>query len=247
MQDRLALLGCGQCTVGGGGQFTGAAIALFGVFRHAFGDHRIQSQRDLPGSQLAGTRGRRRQMRADRPFDAVGLIGRRPDQTLDQHTGQCIDVGAIGDLAADEPLRGHVVARSHHRPGVGQSWIGCSAGDTEIHQVGEVVAGDQDVFRFDIAVRHAAGVRGVQRGGDLSHDGHRACRRQRTIGRHHGVQRNAVDQPHVQIELPVELAVIMDRHCMRLGQPSGGVGLALHPLSKHRVGGESLCDQLQRY
>ena len=45
------------------------------------------------------------------------------------------------------------------------------AGDAEIHQIGEVVVGDQDVFRLDVAVRDAAGMRGVQRGGDLAHDG----------------------------------------------------------------------------
>src|ERR1700722_15308208 len=43
----------------------------------------------------------------------------------------------------------------------------------------EIIAGDQDVLRLYVAVRDAADVRGVQRGSDLTHDGHRAWRTHR--------------------------------------------------------------------
>ncbi|AUS50005.1 hypothetical protein CAB90_01052 [Mycobacterium tuberculosis] len=39
----------------------------------------------------------------------------------------------------------------------------------------------------------------------------------------------------------------MDRHDVWLGQPSRGVGLALHPCSKHRIVGVLRRDQLQRH
>ena len=48
--------------------------------------------------------------------------------------------------------------------------------------------GDQDVFRLDIAMGHAGGMRGVQCGCDLAHDGHRPCG---LIG---PVRRNMVDK-----------------------------------------------------
>ncbi|PQM46738.1 hypothetical protein C1Y40_03083 [Mycobacterium talmoniae] len=186
-------------------------------------------------------------MRADRLFHALGPKRRRPDQTLGQHAGQRIHVGAGGDLVAGEPFRGHVVVGPHRRPSLGQPRVGGRPGDAEIHQVGEVVAGDQDVFRFYIAMGHAGGVRGVQRLADLAHDSHRPGRGQRSGSLQQRRQIGAVDQPHIQIQQPTDLAVIVDRHHMRLGQPSRRVGLPLHPRPKHRVPGELLGDQLQRH
>ncbi|PQM44355.1 hypothetical protein C1Y40_05487 [Mycobacterium talmoniae] len=233
--------------MGGGGQLTGAAVALGGLFRHAPGDHRIQRRRHPAGTQLAGLRRGRRQMRTDHPFDGFGAIRRRPGQTLAQHAGQRIDIGARGDLVAGEPLGGHVVVGPHRHPGLGQPRVRLGAGDAEIHQVGEVVPGDQDVFRLHIAMGHPGGVRGIQRGGDLTHDGHRPRRAQRSVPLQQRRQIGAVDQPHIQIQQPTDLAVIVDRHHMRFGQPPRRVGLPLHPRPKHRIPRELLGDQLQRH
>src|ERR1700678_3347852 len=43
-------------------------------------------------------------MGGDQPFDTVGPIGRCPGHTLSQHTDQRIDIGAVGDFIAGEPL-----------------------------------------------------------------------------------------------------------------------------------------------
>ena len=48
-----------------------------------------------------------------------------------------------GDLVAGKPLRSHVVVGSHRGPGLGQAGIAGGAGDAEIHQIREIVAGDQ--------------------------------------------------------------------------------------------------------
>ncbi|CFE36875.1 Uncharacterised protein [Mycobacterium tuberculosis] len=120
-------------------------------------------------------------MRGDQPLNAVGPIRWGTGQTLTQHARQRIDICAIGDLIAGEPLRGHVVVGSHGGPGLGQPRVGGGTGNTEIDQIGEVARGDQNVFRFYVAVRYAVGMRGIQSGGDLAHDGHSSGRGQRTI------------------------------------------------------------------
>ena len=48
-------------------------------------------------------------------------------------------------------------------PSLSEAFVGGRAGDAEIDQVGEVVAGDENVLRFDVAVHHPRGVRGIQR------------------------------------------------------------------------------------
>ena len=179
----LVLLGRGQRIVGGDGQIAGGAIALLGFLAMPLAITSSKAGGTIPGRSWLGRGTGSQQMRGNQPFHAVGAIWRRPGQALAQHAGQRIDVGAVGDLVAGESLRGHVVVGSHGRPDLGQPRVGGGADDTEIHQIGEVAAGDQDVLRFDIAMCHAGGVRGVQRGGDLADDGHRPRRGQRTVCR----------------------------------------------------------------
>jgi hypothetical protein len=76
---------------------------------------------------------------------------------------------------------------------VGQFLVGFRTGDAEVDQVGEVVAGDQDVGGFDVAVRHPGGVGGIERRGDLGDDGHRARRGQCAKPFEQGVQVGALD------------------------------------------------------
>jgi hypothetical protein len=57
----------------------------------------------------------------------------------------------------------------------------------------------------------------------------------------------AVDHAHVDVEEPVDLAVVVDRHHVRLLQPARGMRLALQPLPKHgivrrRLGQQFQCD-----
>ncbi|WP_420890973.1 protein kinase domain-containing protein, partial [Mycobacterium marseillense] len=60
-----------------------------------------------------------------------------------------------------------------------------------IRQVGEVAAGDQDVARGDIAVRHPGGVRGIECGGDLADYGDRPRRGHRPVAVQQRAQINA--------------------------------------------------------
>jgi hypothetical protein len=92
------------------------------------------------------------------------------------------DVGARVQVFAPRLFRGHVGHRAHRRAGTGQGILhvlrlGVRAGDgravfqqlgeTEVEDLGVAARGDEDVGRLDVAVDDTAGVRGVQRIGDL--------------------------------------------------------------------------------
>ena len=52
------------------------------------------------------------------PSDTAG-----PRQTLAQHAGQRVDVGAVGDLISGEPLRGHVIVCPQSDSALGQPGV----------------------------------------------------------------------------------------------------------------------------
>src|SRR5262249_35696906 len=151
-------------------------------------------------------------MRGHQLFDTAGQIGRYPDQTLAQYTGQRIRVSAVTDLVAGpEPLRGHVVVRSPSGFARTYSQVADHVGDTEIQQACDVVLGDQNVFRSDVVVLDATRVRSVQRGSNLAHDGHRQCRGERAAIGQQRAQRGAVGHTQCDVELAVDLPVSVNR------------------------------------
>ena len=118
--------------------------------------------------------------------------------------------------------------------------------DAEVHQIGEVVGGEQHVLRLDVAVHQAVGVRVVERRGDLANDRHRPPRRQRTDMPQQRRQAVALDQPHVDVEHAVDLAEVVHRDDVRLLQPGRDFRLPAEPLLEAVVGGHLGAQQLDR-
>ncbi len=98
-------------------------------------------------------------------------------------------------------------------------------GDTEVDEVGEVGRGHQDVRGLDVAVQHAVGVGVGERLGDLADEGDRASRVHRP-GRDEPVEPDTVDEPHVDVEPPVDLPEVVDGDDVRVLQPRCAVGFA---------------------
>ena len=116
--------------------------------------------------------------------------------------------------------------------------------DTEVDEVSEVVLGDQDVGRFDVAVDQADPVRRVQRQSDLLDDAHRSRRLQRTV-LEKSVHIATLDQPHRHVEASVDFAELMYRDHMGLVETGCSLRLAAKPLSKHLVAGVGFGQNLQ--
>ncbi|VAZ61942.1 hypothetical protein LAUMK7_04387 [Mycobacterium kansasii] len=241
----MVLIGVAERLVGRQRQVSRTGVAVLGLFGHAARDHRVEGLGDAR-AQGAGLRDGIHQVSGDQHAGAVGAVGRTPGQAFVQHAGQCIDVGAVGDFVVGETLGRHVFPGAHRGAQLGELFVGGGAGDAEVDQVGEVVAGDQDVLRFDVAVHHAGGVRGVEGGGDLGDDGHRSRRGQRAEALKDVVQVGALDEAHLQVHLPVDFAVVVDGYHVGFLQPAGDARFTLHPLPKHRVLTECFRHQLDR-
>ena len=239
----LVLIGGAERVVGGHGEITGAEVAILGLFGHAARDHRVERPRDAR-AHGAGLRDGLHQVGGDQRGGAVGLVRRGTGEALVQHAGQRVDVGAVGDLVVGEAFGGHVFPGADRGAQLGEFFVGGGAGDPEVDQIGEVVAGHQDVGRFDVAVHDAGGVRGVQRRGDLGDDGDRARRGQRAEPFEQRVQVDAFDEAHLQEHLPVDFAVVVDGHHVGFLKTTRDAGFALHPLAVHRVFAEGVRHQL---
>lgn len=240
----MSLVRCAERLVRRRSQFARACEAVLRAFGHSARDHRVERGGDI-GPQLAGTRDGRHQMRGDQHAGAVRPIWRGSGQALMEHAGQRIDVGTLIHFGVGKPLRGHVPPGPHRAADLRQFLVGRRTGDPEVHQVNEVILGHQDVFRFHIPMHHAGRVGGVQCGGDLMHQRHRPRGCHRTEPFQQQRQVGALDEAHVQVELPVDFTVIVNGHHVRLLQPARVAGLTLHPHAKHGIVAERLRHQLQ--
>ena len=241
----MILFAGGQRRGGRHRQITRGGETLVGLLGHAPGDHLVEGRRDA-GAFGARTGDRLHEMGGDDHADAVAAVGLRPGEAFVQHARQRIDVGAVGHDAAGEPFGRHVGVGAHRRAQFGQLLVTGGVGDAEVHQIGEVVAIEQDVLGLDVAVHDATLVRGVEGGGDLAHDGHRPRGHHRPEVLQDLAKIGAVDHAHVDEEHAVDLAVVVDRYDVRFLQPPGRMRLALQPLAEHRVVRRALRQQLQR-
>ena len=119
-------------------------------------------------------------------------------------------------------------------------------GDAEVDEVGEVVVGQQNVGRLDVAVHQPCLMRTVQCRRDLLDDVHRAAGVQRPCVQQ-GLQVHAVDEPHRHVQPAVDLADVVDRHDVGIVQTCRGAGLAAEPLVELGVLGVVRQQHLQRH
>jgi len=109
-------------------------------------------------------------------------------------------------------------------------------------EVGEVVAVEQDVGGFDVAVQQTNLMGRMQCLSDLVDGAHRPRGIQRPVGQH-GLQIATLDQPHIHIETAVDFAIVVNRNHMRGVQPRGHMGFTTEPLERlHLIG--MLCEDV---
>lgn len=165
----------------------------------------------------------------------VLVVGRSAGEQFVQDTGEGVHVAAVVYRGIRKSFRSNVIEGANGFSRLGEPGGAGGAGQPEIDQAGEVVSGEQDVRGFDVAVQHRFGVRGIQGCGDLAYQAHRARRIERPVTFEQRLQIHAADQPHVDVNLAVDLPAAVDRQHMRLAQPARGTGLPEQALTEHRV------------
>jgi hypothetical protein len=229
----------------GCGHFDGRGVSLGGLFGQPRLDHPVQSGRD--GVLRLGGSWWWRDHVAHRDL-LEGIAGERrlTCEALIEHAGERVNVGTGLDFAGLEAFRRHVGPSADGRPLGRQPRIVRGARDAEVDEVGEVVVGQQDVGRLDVAVHQPGPVGGVERRRDLLDDVHRAFGLQRA-GSQERVQVDAVDEPHGDVEASVDLADVVDRHDVRVVESRGDAGFAAEPLVEVGVLGVVGKQHLQRH
>jgi len=105
----------------------------------------------------------------------------------------------------------------------------------------------EDVRRFDIAVNETPLVCRVERVSDLLQQSQRALGLQRTLLGEQPLEIRAVDEAHGDVELPGDLARVVDRDDRRMVERCGQPRLAQEALAEPNVLGELGGKQLQRH
>jgi hypothetical protein len=163
-----------------------------------------------------------------------------------EDAGERVDVRAPVDRSACHLLR-RSVGRGAERglPADGWHRLAEPACEAEVAQVHVLVGVEQDVRGLDVAVDEAVGVGGVQGGGDLSADRDGACRLELALRSQQRLEVCAVDVAHDEVELPVDLACVVDRHHVRVLERRRRLGLGEEAGPEALVLGELRDDQLQ--
>ncbi len=146
-----------------------------------------------------------------------------------------------GDRASASELLGRGVRHGRRR----RVLVGAD-GHTEVGQVGEAVAVDEDVLRLHVAVDDTVAMGRAQRAGDLGEHGRGAIGRQRPAGEHVG-EAAGVDQSHHQVRGTGLAPVVVQRDDVRVLQPGDELGLGLEPADERRIVGEPGLDHLDRH
>ena len=214
-----------------GGELARALVALVGVLGHRDRDDLVERLRQA-GPQAAGPGRRLVDVGVHQLVDAPGREGLLAHQRLVQHAAQGVDVDAVvAARPGHEPFGRHVGGRADQRALLGEAGVAQARRDPEVDEVGELGPRplrlrQQDVRGLDVAVDQRGAVGGVERRRDLLDDRDRPLRVERPGGGDRAAEVDALDEAHVQVELPVDLAVVVDRDDVGLVQPGGHLGLA---------------------
>ena len=216
----------------GGRERAGRRVPLRRLLRERLQDDVVELRRDR---RRQGGRARRRVVEvAQHDRHALAHERRAPDERLEQHATEGVDVESLVERLGAELLGRHVGRGPEGGAGRGQTrLVGglADVDDPEVGEVDEVAGGQQDVRRLDVAVDDAGPVRRVERVGDLLDDADGPFRWQRAVGGEQGSQVAAPDQAHVDEHALLDHAEVVDRDDVRGVETGGDPGLAAEALA----------------
>jgi hypothetical protein len=146
-------------------------------------------------------------------------------------------------------LRGHVVRRAEARAARGErraaGRVADQLGDAEVGDLHAALRVEEEVFRLDVAVEHAALVGVLERLADLRHHRERLGGRE-AAGVHRLPQVHAVHVLHEQVREAAGLAEVEHAHDAGVREAREQPALAQEALGEVRVRGERDGQELQR-
>ncbi len=156
----------------------------------------------------------------------VAVVGRPTSQHLEKHDPGRVDVASrIGDATGDL-FRGEVGDRADQRGGACGGVSRGGAGQPEVGDLHATVVGEQYVFGLDVAVHQTRRVGGRQRGQHWVQDRQGLLRLEVVAFAQQVAKRAALHVLHRQEHLAVVLALIENRHYVRVRQPRRRPGFA---------------------
>ena len=200
------------------------------VARRGAGDERVDVRREVrdPG----GGRGHVLVDVLVRDLDGgLALVRLGAGEQLVEHDTGGVDVGAGVGAAVHDQLRGEV-GDGPDQDASGRRVLGVGAdrlGEAEVGHLDPAVVGDQHVLGLDVTVDEARPVGGGQCGQHGLEERERPGGRHRALLADHVAQRVPGDQLHGEVDGAVLLALVVDRHHVRVREPGGGPGLADEP------------------
>ncbi len=223
---------------GVGDEFAAGGVAVGRFLREGFGEYFLEAGQGGRVVFELGEQG-----------GGVGAAAERrlAGEALVEEAAERVDVGAAVDLFAADLLGGDVVGGAERAAGAER---GCRvaevAAQPEVGKIDMPVLVEQHVRRLHVAMHETTGVSGVERARDLLHDPNGPGRLERPAAQH-DLQVAAHDEAHHDVELPVDLARVVDRHHVRMLQRRSHPRLRQKPLPKRDVLGEMRRQQLQRH
>ena len=221
-------------------------IAVVRVLGHR-APHHLAQQFGRVRQHAQHRRRRRVEVREHRRRGRLARVGHLAGDRLVEHGAERVDVRAGIHRRLPQLLGGGVVERSDHAARMRDLRLRPQV----LHQpeVGQqrVLALQQDVRRFDVAVHDPGAVRGVERLRDLGDDRRRHVRFQPSPDVQQPREVGALDEAHRHVEQPVLLAGVVDRHDVRVLDRRRGAELALEAAAELLVLGELGRDHLQRH
>ena len=172
------------------------------------------------------------------------------EQPVEHHT-QREQVAARVTAFAAQALRRHVGRRAadFRRPPQRIAGRGAAFGDAEIADLGVAPAvGQHDVLGLDVVVQHAAGVRVIQRGSELSDQVDDRRQRRKPLAADLAGKRLARQALHRDVRAAiVGLADVEDGDDVRVGEVACGARLYEEPAAVGGVGGDLLVQAFDRH
>jgi len=209
-----------------------------GVFREKADDKIVEAR--AARDEFGWPRDAPLEVAFDDGFD-ITVVRRAADEKLEEDAAEGVDVRAGVDARGREALLGrHVARRSEHAVRLREARRFVDLGEPEVEHLEAEAAGegavgeDEDVVGFEVAVKDAGGVGGVERGGELARELDGVVREEGAAVGEMLRERHAVEEVHRDVCAAFVETAVEDRDDAGMRDACGRGGF-LEEAAHHRA------------